>query len=52
MAKAKTPKDIVKIVMTFSLILTVFFGLLTVFFPFPLEAIIERRTKNDTVVTQ
>jgi hypothetical protein len=47
-----SPKAIVKTVMTFSLILMIFFALLTVFFPFPLEHIIERRTQNDTVVTQ
>lgn len=47
-----SPKDIVKRVMTFSLILMIFFALLTAFFPFPLEHIIVRRTQNDTVVTQ
>jgi hypothetical protein len=54
MAKAgkRSPKAIVQTVMAFSLILTIFFALLTVFFPFPLEHIIDRRTQNDTVVTQ
>ena len=43
-ANETSTKSIVKTVMTFSFILMIFFGLLTAFFPFPLEAIIERRT--------